>query len=67
MMDEYPYKGEEMTPLKKEDETVTSLIVPKKLWEEAKIRAMKERISLGELIRKAIKDYLGKKPKKERG
>ena len=48
----------------KEDETTTSLIVSRKLWEEAKIRAMKEGISLGELIRRALKEYLEKGKKK---
>ena len=54
-----------MTP--KEDEVTTSMIVPKELWEQAKIRAAMERISLGELFRRALKEYLAKKESKKKG
>jgi len=58
-------KENEMTP--KEDEVTTSMIVPKELWEQAKIRAAMERISLGELFRRALKEYLAKKESKKKG
>ena len=49
------------------EEIKTSLIFPLDLWEQAKIRAAKERISLGELVRHALKEYLAKKEPKKRG
>lgn len=39
----------------------TSLMLPENIWKEAKIRAAQEGISFGELIRKALKEYLAKK------
>ncbi len=42
----------------------TSLMLPEDIWEEAKILAAKERISLGEIVRRALKEYLSKKESK---
>jgi len=48
-------------------ELKTNIILTVNLWEKAKIRAAKERISLSELVRRALKEYLGKKKPSERG
>ena len=48
-------------------EIKTNIIFPIDMWEKAKIRAAKERISLGELVRLALKEYLAReKPKEKR-
>jgi metal-responsive CopG/Arc/MetJ family transcriptional regulator len=39
---------------------ITNIILPEELWEEAKIRAAKDRISLSEVVRKALTEYLVK-------
>jgi len=45
----------------------TSFMLPEDIWKEAKVRAAQEGISLGELIRKLLKDYLQKgEAKKEK-
>jgi plasmid stability protein len=38
----------------------TSLMIPENVWKAAKIRAAQEGISMGELNRNAIKEYLAK-------
>jgi predicted HicB family RNase H-like nuclease len=43
----------------------TSFILPRDLWKNAKIRAAEQGISLGELVRKAIEDYLSKTESKK--
>jgi hypothetical protein len=46
----------------------TNINLTEDLWEQAKIRATMERISLSELTRRALKEYLTKKePKKKEG
>ena len=45
----------------------TVIIFPVELWEQGKNQAMKERISLGELIRRSLKEYLAKKEPKRKG
>jgi len=60
-------KGEIEIANLKEGEITTNIIVPVNLWEQAKIAAMRERISLGEFIRRALKERLAKKePKRGR-
>ncbi len=39
----------------------TSFMIPEDIWKAAKVRAVEEGISLGELIRKLLSDYLEKK------
>lgn len=39
----------------------TSLMLPEDMWKEAKIRAAQEGIGFGELVRRALKEYLAKK------
>jgi len=41
--------------------TKTSLMLPKDVLKQAKIRAIEEGISFGELMRRALSEYLGKK------
>ncbi len=50
---------------KKEVRTV--IIFPVELWEQGKSQAMKARISLGELVRKSLRQYLKKNSKKKGG
>jgi metal-responsive CopG/Arc/MetJ family transcriptional regulator len=38
----------------------TNILLPETLWEQAKIRATMERVSLTEIIRRALREYLGK-------
>ena len=45
----------------------TNIIFPMDMWEEAKILAAKERISLGEIVRRALAEYLAKKEPKGKG
>ncbi len=45
----------------------TNIIFPMEMWEEAKIQAAKERISLGEIVRRALANYLAKKESKKKG
>lgn len=45
----------------------TSVVFPENLWEKMKFRAFQEKISLGELVRKAVSEYLKEKPKKKGG
>jgi len=40
----------------------TNVQFPESLWERAKTRAVKDRVSLAEIIRRALKEYL--KPEK---
>lgn len=49
------------------NKVITSVVFPKELWEEMKLRSFQEKISLGELVRKAVGEYLKKKPKKKGG
>ena len=51
----------------KKKEMRTIIIFPVELWEQGKYQAMKERISLGELVRKSLGEYLKKKSKKKGG
>lgn len=39
----------------------TSLILPRDILKQAKIRAAEEGISFGEVVRRALKEYLEKK------
>ncbi|MBU1206460.1 MAG: hypothetical protein KKH04_05965 [Proteobacteria bacterium] len=50
--------------MKKKD-IKTNIIFPMEMWEQAKNQAVKERISLGELVRKSLGEYLKKKSKKK--
>lgn len=46
----------------------TVIIIPDDLWEKAKTKAMNERVSLAEIIRRALQEYLREgKPKKKGG
>ena len=45
--------------------TKTSLMLPKDVLKQAKIRAIEEGISFGELIRRALNEYLEKKPQRK--
>jgi hypothetical protein len=38
----------------------TNILVPGKLLDRAKIRAVKEKISFSEMVRRALKEYLSK-------
>lgn len=54
--------------MKKEKDIRTNIILPESLWEKTKIRAAKERIPFTEIVRRALKEYLGRenpKPKKK--
>jgi hypothetical protein len=46
--------------------TKTSLMLPKDVLKQAKIRAIEEGISFGELIRRALNEYLSKKEFKKK-
>ncbi len=48
-------------------EIKTSFLLPEELWRQAKIRAVNEGVSLGELIRKILADYLEKEESKGKG
>jgi hypothetical protein len=39
----------------------TNIIFPQDMWERAKIQAAREMVSLGEIVRKGLKEYLDKK------
>ena len=39
----------------------TNILLPEDLWHEAKVQALGARISLSELMRRALRDYLEKK------
>jgi len=39
----------------------TNVLLPETMWEQAKIRATMERVSFTEIVRRALKEYLGKK------
>ncbi len=39
----------------------TVVTIPDDLWERAKNKAIVERASLAEIVRRALKEYLGKK------
>jgi plasmid stability protein len=45
----------------------TSFMLPDDIWKQAKVRAAQEGISLGELIRKVLRDYLEKGESKVKG
>ena len=45
----------------------TVITFPDELWEEAKNRAVKERVSLAEIVRRALAEYLSKKESKKKG
>ena len=38
----------------------TNILLPEDLWHEAKVQALGARISLSELMRRALRDYLEK-------
>ncbi len=39
----------------------TSFMIPEDIWKAAKVKAIEEGISFGELIRNLLRDYLEKK------
>jgi hypothetical protein len=39
-----------------------NIIFPEDMWEQAKIQATKDRISLGEVVRQALREYLDRNP-----
>jgi hypothetical protein len=51
----------------KEEGLTTNVILTAEIWENAKIRAAKERITLSELTRRALRKYLGMKNPAEKG
>jgi metal-responsive CopG/Arc/MetJ family transcriptional regulator len=50
----------------RETDMRTNVILPESLWEEAKMRAMKDRVPLTEVVRRALRQYLDKKEPKNR-
>ena len=50
----------------KKKTTTTNIILTEDLWVRAKIRATVERISLSELVRRILKEYLDKKESEEK-
>ncbi len=45
----------------------TNVALPESLWEQVKFQATIERVSFGEIARKAFKEYLEKRSKKKGG
>ncbi len=43
----------------------TNILLPESLWEKAKIKATMDRVSFTEIVRRALKEYLGKKETKK--
>ncbi len=50
-------------PINEKDQFVTSLKVNPELWKQAKITALECDITLGELIDRAIREYIEKQEK----
>ncbi len=50
-----------------DEKVTTSIVLPKELWEKMREFAFLERISLGELVRVAVAEYLVKKGSKKKG
>jgi predicted HicB family RNase H-like nuclease len=49
---------------KSEKRTATSIKIKPKVWQEAKIKAIKENITVSELVEKAIEKYIKEHEKK---
>lgn len=45
----------------------TSLRIPDQLWEEAKVRAARERKALADVVNEALEAYLKRRPEKRSG
>ena len=43
----------------------TNVALPESLWEQSKIRATMERVSFTEIVRRALRQYLGKQESKK--
>ncbi len=48
----------------KERDIRTNIILPESMWVKVKIRAVTERISLTEIVRRALREYLDRKEPK---
>ena len=53
-----------MRMIEKKNEMVTSLRVDPELWKEARIEAIRENITLGELVEEALKEWIKKQATK---
>jgi len=45
----------------------TVIAIPDGLWEKAKQKALKERVSLAEIVRRALREYLAREKSKKKG
>jgi predicted HicB family RNase H-like nuclease len=54
------------TPINEKEQIVTSLKVNPELWKQAKIAALECDITLGELIDRAIREYIEKQEKRKK-
>ncbi len=48
------------------DEMRTVVILTAELWEKAKLQAMNDRVSLSEVVRRALREYFDKPQKQQR-
>ncbi len=53
-----------MSETKKETRTATSIKIKPKVWQDAKIAAIKENITASELVEAAIEKYIKEREKK---
>ena len=53
-----------MSETKKEERTATSIKIKPKVWQDAKITAIKESITVSELVEEAIERYIKEHEKK---
>ncbi len=53
-----------MSETKKEERTATSIKIKPKVWQDAKIAAIKENITASELVETAIEKYIKEREKK---
>jgi predicted DNA binding CopG/RHH family protein len=49
----------------KEKDIRTNIILPESMWVKLKIRAVAERVPFTEIVRRALREYLGKKETKK--
>jgi len=53
--------------ISKEEKMRTVIAIPDGLWEKAKQKALKERVSLAEIVRRALREYLAREKSKKKG
>ena len=53
-----------MSETKKEERTATSIKIKPKVWQDAKIQAIKDSITVSELVEEAIEKYIKEHGKK---